>query len=111
MGRDNLWLPRDGEPIAIKDMEDDHLCNTIRYMDRRLEEQKETAEMPMDSRGQERYFKFLSSLPGDHWPIYYDMVKEAKRRGLNPYRPTIVSQTPTIVDFSTPKGDSNGKKN
>lgn len=69
------WTTADGRTLRVCDMTDAHLLNTIRYLRRRSEDNEAAL-----------YGKSLMSVvlnatrPGDHFPIYNDMVKDAARR-------------------------------
>jgi hypothetical protein len=102
---------QDGGMIRIKDMTDEHLCNTIRLLDRRHQNTKEMTPYPnfisdgAQVAAENEYASFMDSEPGDRWPIYNDLVEEASRRGLDPCKSksksvgTVILKT-VVVDFS-----------
>lgn len=100
-----IWRTKEGEYIRIEDMEDDHLCSAIRYMDRKLQEYKDNAAVPPpnDQVAERNYFKLMNAEPEEYWPVYNSMVQEAKKRGLKPHKPVIVSRDPLIIDFDRRK--------
>jgi hypothetical protein len=84
------WKTKDGRTIAIRDMDDGHLTNTIRFLERahtaRVRQvilnppafQGEMAQLCADA----EYNALLESEPGDVFPVYHDLVQEQQRRKL-----------------------------
>jgi hypothetical protein len=79
-----IWTTRDGRQVRIVDMTDDHLRNTIFYLNRRNGELM--GEFGFD---EHPYYGFpvgiirrYSPNPTDRWPIYADLLREAERRKL-----------------------------
>ncbi len=81
------WTCKDGRKIRIKDMDDGHLTNTIKFLKRQHAQaldisppcfQGEMAQMYAE----QEYDNRMSSEVWDLFPIYMDMVEEAERRGL-----------------------------
>lgn len=58
------WTNKDGQKISIKDMDDKHLLNTIRYLRR-------------------RNYELGKGSTRDKYPVYRKLRKEATRRGLS----------------------------
>lgn len=89
-GRGTRWRMRDGTTIAIKDMTDSHLMNTIRMLwrawDASVLECGAAISMlqgEMATFYAEREFdQMLEETPADKWPIYDDLYDEALARGL-----------------------------
>lgn len=70
-----IWTTLTGMRLRLVDMSDDHLRNTIFYLQRRA--------MQIDC--QEKEFFGANSLgldPGKRFPIFYNMLHEANRRNL-----------------------------
>lgn len=65
--RESVWTTRDGKRIAIKDMEDSHLVNTIRVL---------KGESPIGTR--------FNTDPVTRRQLLNVMCNEAYRRGLEP---------------------------
>jgi hypothetical protein len=68
-----IWTTLTGQQLRLVDMTDDHLRNTIFYIQRRA--------MQLDMQD----WSMASSLgldPGKKFPIYYNMLHEANRRNL-----------------------------
>lgn len=96
-GSKPVWTMRDGTKIAIKDMGDQHIINTIRFLDRAAERIHEQAIMDGFSalsavNGEQARYSIedgIASLeqdgsdPYDEFPIYEHLVAEASRRGLS----------------------------
>lgn len=74
-----IWKCKDGREIAVRDMEDAHLVNTIRYLERR-------AERIADSSNIMGAVDIMDFIPGEFsWflpPQYDTMVAVAKGRGI-----------------------------
>jgi hypothetical protein len=77
------WKTRDGKSIRIRDMEDSHLANAIRFLARAHERYIQDAlampsfngEMAQMYAEQEQRAA-LSSTPNDLFPLYDDLVLE-----------------------------------
>jgi hypothetical protein len=93
MGNTRLWKTKDGTKIRIKDMEDSHLLNTIRFLEKQtvrlnMRELDEMMSFPypngeMAQHAFDQEFNMIGSAePNVHFPIYDDLVNEASRRNL-----------------------------
>ena len=94
MSNRKQWTMRDGTKIKIKDMDDNHLLNSIALLERRSNQWVYQARAAGESmlcmmQGElaiESIEQGLDQLDdgevGDKFPIYFDMVEEAGRRGL-----------------------------
>lgn len=86
------WITKDGRKIRIKNMDDQHLRNTIKILERQLAYKKLTLPFPsfngeMAQMCAEADFdRFLESDVGDHFPIYDDLVEELHKRGENKWK-------------------------
>jgi hypothetical protein len=81
------WTKKDGTKIRIKDMDNSHLVNTIKFLDRQQSEiqscpypsfQGEMAQMYAEA----EYDALMRTETNDNFPIYIDLKNEAIRRGL-----------------------------
>ena len=88
-----VWKMKDGTEIRLEDMEDSHLINCPRMMERTFPLareactdaawdaacffQGEMAQMSAENAASE-YVSMRE--PGDMWPVYNDMIKEMDRR-------------------------------
>lgn len=73
------WTMADGRRIAVRDMDNGHLLNTIRLLERRG-----NGYPDCDGDGKGNYTDpFADHYDFDPPPIYYDMTEEARRRGLD----------------------------
>lgn len=83
-----VWTTKDGQRIRIKDMTDTHLMNTIKMMERKVEE--EVADIPYpvfqgemaQFYADQDYEAAIRMTPYDRFELYGDMIEEANRRGL-----------------------------
>lgn len=88
MGNTKKWTQKNGKKIRIKDMSDQHLINTIKMLERRLEEAKRNMPYPMFNGDMAQWFAeqdydaFQKSVVSDHVPIYDDLIEEKIMRGL-----------------------------
>ena len=85
LGRNKKWTMKGGKTIRIRDMENDHLLNTIRLLERMADNEAgyAAAFAELDI-GPDAYdWVNDNSCTEDYFPIYDDMVAEAKRRGLD----------------------------
>lgn len=84
MGNTRKWTTAQGEKIRIKDMENDHLINSIRFLERtadRLTDQSENC--PCDGDKSWCFCGVMREVcPGDLSDLYYDLRDEAKRRSI-----------------------------
>lgn len=115
---ERVWKTKDGRKVRVCDMDDAHLINTIRYMDRRLEAMKWEMEYPNfpNPREQEiavrRFNDFMTAKPEYVWSFYLDMKVEAAKRGLDPSKTVGIIEKDNeadkrIIDF-TKTGDYHG---
>lgn len=81
------WTCKDGRRLRICDMDDRHLLNTIRFLERALEDRK--ACPPPSFQGEMAQFfadmewEAMQELDtSDAYPIYDKLVADARRRGL-----------------------------
>lgn len=70
-----LWIMKDGKKIRIKDMDDTHLTNTIRMLERNAGIEVSY----LDAEDSNWYGTQVGDLPN----IYIDLLEEARRRNLN----------------------------
>lgn len=92
-----IWETKDGKRIKIKDMEDSHLVNTIKFLRRVAEHEIKSnqkaflgfgypqGEMAQDAYDQEeRYWNEITEdeLIGEHFPCFDNMIEEGKKRKL-----------------------------
>lgn len=74
-----IWKQKDGTEIRVIDMDDQHLFNTIRMLERNAEARAKRADkfQPLD------FEEHFDNLP-EHYlkPIYYIMVVAAQSRGI-----------------------------
>lgn len=91
------WTPRNGKPLLIADMSDQHILNTIRYLIRRAEREMARLELSamvyaMDAPDGaalcvEQGLAELEEMgAGDRAmmsPMFRELVREAERRGLD----------------------------
>jgi hypothetical protein len=89
MNRRSIWVTRTGQMVRVGSMEDDHLVNTIHFLQRYHEAQCWYAVQLPEPRGihaQDAWDQELSALfdagPEYSVPIYSAMVEEAEDRGL-----------------------------
>lgn len=82
VGRNKLWTMANGQTIRIRDMDNGHLLNTIRMLERKAAVcgayDAVLAELDL---GPDFDFDWAST--EDYYPIYADMIDEAARRGLD----------------------------
>lgn len=85
-----LWTCKDGRKIRIRDMEDSHLLNTIRMLQRAHHRQElECIAASSMARGEMAQWSLENEAsamaeagPSRSYPIYDDLVEEAIRRSL-----------------------------
>jgi len=89
MARTKVWTTKAGEKVRVCDMTDSHLVNTIRWLQRaEFANGFALASLPGPNgeHAQDAHDEWIRELaerePGDVWPIYDDMVEEARERGL-----------------------------
>jgi hypothetical protein len=81
-----MWKCRDGRKIRVKDMDDAHLANTIRMLQRQTTAMKMNAPFPVmqgdmaQHYAESEFYSLMRANPGDIWPIYDDLVEEAYKR-------------------------------
>jgi hypothetical protein len=82
------WKIKDGRKIRIKDMEDQHLINTIRMLNRQFELAKLNTPFPNFSGDMAQFYAeaefdaFMDSTVEEYLPIYVDLEEELYRRNL-----------------------------
>ena len=85
------WETRDGEIIPIREMSDQHLVNTIHYLNRRHEGYLNLVMLqgPPMFRGEmaqwaaeQEWLSLADSDPRDLWPAYETLLGEANKRGI-----------------------------
>ena len=103
MKQTKLWTTKDGRKLRICDMEDSHLVNTIQLLQRTAEAERirnsvfyATCIGPTGDMAQVLFDQECDQVWQADWddyvhPIYPNMVKEAKSRGL-----TIPVQIPRV---------------
>lgn len=90
-----MWTTKEGEKIPVQKMDDQHLINSIKMMERNFHKRKSVmlegayemegmlrGELALEAIGREIEELEDADEPGDFWPIYYDLVEEANKRGL-----------------------------
>lgn len=90
MGNRRLWKQKDGTKIRIKDMSDQHLLNTIKYLERKADEVARMVPYPqfngeMAQFCAEQAWNSLQDNPTDNvlaGTIYDDLCEEYIRRGM-----------------------------
>jgi hypothetical protein len=89
MGNRRLWKQKDGTKIRIKDMSDQHLLNTIKYLERKADEFARSVPYPqfndLFTRHAEQAWNSLQDNPTDYMlagTIYDDLCEEYIRRGM-----------------------------
>jgi hypothetical protein len=90
MGNRRLWKQKDGTKIRIKDMSDQHLLNTIKYLERKADEVARRVPYPqfngeMAQFYAEQAWNSLQDNPTDNMlagTIYDDLCEEYIRRGM-----------------------------
>jgi hypothetical protein len=88
MSNRKRWTTKDGTKIRIKDMTDEHLLNTIRFLDRKAQEIKDNTCPPNFSGemaqmcAEQAYDQLIEAETEDLFPIYIDLAEEANRRKL-----------------------------
>ena len=85
-----MWTMKDGQRIAVRDMDNGHLLNTIRFLERAAERKVQdfmSCPMPngdMAMMAWEQEFDAMCDAEvEDFFPIYKHMIAEAVRRGLD----------------------------
>jgi hypothetical protein len=80
------WETKDGVILRIRDMRDSHLFNTIAMLEREHARLLNDAPFP-DFQGEmaqyyaeQEWERMMSSGPESIFPVYCDLVAEAKRR-------------------------------
>ena len=71
---DDVWVTKDGRKLRVSDMKDDHLTNTIRYIERSAALEAEQRMILDDT---------FSTYEPQYPDIYEVMVEEAHKRGLS----------------------------
>lgn len=95
---EDYWITSRGEKIAIEDMEDSHLVNTIKWLFRHAEDLQRAEELEcmqaltflqgdMAQFYVEQDFNMISSMPAGEWlihkPIMRSLHEEAEYRNLD----------------------------
>jgi hypothetical protein len=82
-----LWKTKDGRLLYLKEMDDAHLLNTIRLLERTYEtyfllvcDEKTKQYMPPDVRA--RTLERLLGGPQEIWPTYAPLLRHAAKRAL-----------------------------
>ena len=80
-----VWTTADGKSIRICDMDNGHLLNTIRLLERMADTDAGYAAAFAELDIGPDAYEWVNdcSNTGDYYPIYDDMVEEALRRGLD----------------------------
>ena len=94
MSNRRLWTTREGARIKIKDMTDDHLRNTIAFLDRRASALTDSGWNAMMSLSGEMAIESIErgmdaaneQGPSYYFPIYNDLVEELGRREIRAER-------------------------
>ena len=84
-GSNKKWTMKSGKTIRIRDMDNGHLLNTIRLLERMADNEVgyAAAYAELDI-GPDAYdWVNDNACTEDYFPIYHDMVAEAHRRGLD----------------------------
>lgn len=82
------WTQRDGTKIRICDMEDRHLLNTIRMLERQAEAQQLDTSYPCfngemaQMYAEAEWNEMMTVGPEYFFPIYEDLCADARRRGI-----------------------------
>lgn len=90
-----VWTTKDGHQMAVSEMDDKHLLNSIKMLQRATE--KRNWRESLDSIGMASTFggemaqeacyshseELMRRKPAELYPIYKDMIAEAQRRGLD----------------------------
>jgi len=78
-----IWKTKDGAEIAVKDMEDLHIINVIKFLNKQHEIKKIEYSKTVDQMCHEDKYGYHHEPEKPVKPkIYYALVKEAKRRGI-----------------------------
>lgn len=83
-----MWTCKDGRKVRVKDMDDKHLENTIKFLRRQHQEIVFGTSYPSFNGEMAQYYaeqefdRLCESRPEDFWPIYEDMMQEADKRHL-----------------------------
>jgi len=81
-----LWKTKDGKRIRICDMEDSHLLNAIKCLERMVVIEKLETPFPSFNGEMAQYYseqaydQILNSPPEYFFPIYEDLLNERERR-------------------------------
>jgi hypothetical protein len=84
-----LWTTKEGKKIRICDMEDSHLLNSIRLIERRVCELKANVDPPSfngemaQMHAEQMYLNFMDLTIEDFFPVYGKLILDALRRGLD----------------------------
>ena len=84
------WTTKEGHRIAVRDMDNGHLLNTIRFLERAAERKVQdfmSCPMPNGDMAlmawEQEFDAMCSAEVEDFFPIYKHMIAEAVRRGLD----------------------------
>lgn len=83
LGRNKKWTMKGGKTIRIRDMENGHLLNTIRLLERMADSEQGICMAMAEAEYDGYSYVFDDSDVSDFYPIYDDMVAEALHRGLD----------------------------
>lgn len=79
-----MWRTKRGQIFRPKEFEDQHLLNTIKFLQRRNEEINSGLTEMMDDDYNDDYAvsEMMDLTPEERWPIFRKLVREAQRRAL-----------------------------
>ena len=83
----SMWTTKDGTKIRICDMEESHIINCIRMLERNLDKYKSGVDYPMlqgeiaQETAERAYENLMELTAEDAYPIYSKLEKELLGRG------------------------------
>lgn len=89
MSNTKIWKTKDGRKIRIKDLDDGHLVNCIKMIERNVAWLQSIIPPPMFNGemaqlyADREYDRMVESGPDYFFPIYDDLCEEATRRQLS----------------------------